>query len=52
MLNEELFNVVVRNTKCQNSLEDKIAYELYGCSYDELGYDEKEEVTYEALDRM
>ena len=35
-----------------NAMEDKIAKELYGCKWDELDYDDRESVTYEAYDRL
>ena len=42
----------MNQTKRQNSLEDEIAKEWYGCLFEELDYDEKELVQYEAIDRM
>ena len=44
--------IAITNTKKQNKLEDKIATEWFGCTWDELDYDDKELVTWEALDRM
>lgn len=35
-----------------NAMEDKVAKELYGCTWDELDYDDKEVCTYEAYDRL
>ena len=35
-----------------NAMEDKVAKELYGCTWDELDEDERTEVTYEAYDRL
>lgn len=35
-----------------NAMEDKIAREWYGCKWDELDYDDRESVTYEAYDRL
>ena len=35
-----------------NSMEDKVAKEWYGCTWDELDEDERTEVTYEAYDRL
>ena len=35
-----------------NVMEDKVAKELYGCTWDELDEDERTEVTYEAYDRL
>ena len=39
-------------TRSINNMEDKIAKEWYGCTYDELDYDDREGVTYEAYDRL
>ena len=44
--------IALYETHSLNLLEDSIAQEWYGCSYDELGEDERCEVTYEALDRF
>ena len=49
---DNLFQVAMERTKRQNALEDEIAKEWYGCTFDELDYDDKEMVTYEAADRM
>ena len=35
-----------------NAMENKVAREWYGCTWDELDYDERTEVTYEAYDRL
>ena len=35
-----------------NAMEDKVAKEWYGCTWDELDYDDKELCTYEAYDRL
>ena len=35
-----------------NAMEDKVAKELYGCTWDELDYDDRESCTYEAYDRL
>ena len=51
-LNKGMLEIAMANTKKQNSLEDKIAMEWYGCTWDELDYDDKELVTNEAMDRM
>jgi hypothetical protein len=51
-LNKGMMEIAMANTKKQNNLEDKIAMEWYGCTWDELDYDDKESVTNEALDRM
>ena len=39
-------------TKRINAMEDKVAKEWYGCTWDELDYDDKELCTYEAYDRL
>lgn len=44
--------IAMEQTRKQISLEEKIAKEWYGKSYDELDEDEKLEVGYEAIDRM
>jgi hypothetical protein len=51
-ISKELMNQAMKNAMKQNALEDKIAMEWYGCSFDELGYDDKELVAWEAQDRM
>lgn len=35
-----------------NAMENKVAKEWYGCTWDELDEDERTEVTYEAYDRL
>lgn len=35
-----------------NAMEDRVAKEWYGCTWDELDYDDKELCTYEAYDRL
>ena len=35
-----------------NAMEDKVAKEWYGCTWDELDYDDKELCTQEAYDRL
>ena len=35
-----------------NDIENKVAKELYGCTWDELDYDDREICTYEAYDRL
>ena len=42
----------IRTTKKVNGMEDSIAEEWFGCLDEELDYDEKELVTYEAYDRL
>lgn len=51
-INKEAFKIAMQQTKRQNNLEEQIAIEWYGCSYDELDYDDRELVTFEAADRM
>lgn len=51
-INKQLLNQALRSTENQNALENEIAMEWYGCSFDELDYDDREEVTWEALDRL
>lgn len=51
-VNKELFKEAVKVVNRRNVLEDKIAYEWYGCLYDELDYDDKELVEWEARDRL
>ena len=52
MLDDYLVQVSMEGTKRQNALEDEIAKEWYGCTFDELDYDDKEMVACEAADRM
>lgn len=51
-MNNELIRQSIKSTKRINAMEDKIAKEWYGCSWDELEYDDKELVTNEAYDRL
>ena len=51
-MNNELFRQSMESTKRINAMEDKIAKEWYGCSWNELEYDVKELVTNEAYDRL
>ena len=51
-MNNELIRQSIKSTKRINAMEDKIAKEWYGCSFDELEYDDKELVTDEAYDRL
>ena len=44
--------ITIKSTKRINAMEDKIAREWYGCSWNELEYDDKELVTNEAYDRL
>lgn len=49
---KKLLKQAMNVTNRINAMEDKIAKEWYGCSWDELEYDDKELVTYEAYDRL
>lgn len=51
-LSKSMVEISIEKTKKQNSLEDEIAMELFGCTWDELEYDDKELVTYEAMSRL
>ena len=51
-MNNELIRQSIKSTKRINAMEDKIAKEWYGCSWDELEYDDKELVTNEVYDRL
>lgn len=46
------FKQAIEAANCINNMEELIAKEWYGCSYDELDYDDKELVTNEAYDRI
>ena len=48
----DMLKQAIRTTKKINAIEDSIAKEWFGCLYEELDYDEKELVTYEAYDRL
>lgn len=52
MLNKQMMRHALETTEKRNSLEDKIALEWFGCTYDELDYDDKDLVECEALERM
>lgn len=49
---KEYWKQALQATNRINAMEDKIAKEWYGCIWNELDYDEKELVTYEAYDRL
>ena len=51
-MDNELIRQSIKSTKRINAMEDKIAKEWYGCSWNELEYDDKELVTNEAYDRL
>ena len=51
ILFEDAHNQAMRMTRRQNKLEDKLAKRYYGVSsWDDLDYDQKEEITYLAMD--
>lgn len=52
MVDMNLLRIAQANTEKINKLEDEIAQEWFGCSYDELDEDDRAEVSYEAHDRM
>lgn len=47
-INESILQIVLREAKIIEVLEERIAQKEYGCSYGELNYDEQELVTIEA----
>ena len=49
---EWAWQLAMEQTKKQNDLEEQIAQEWFGKSFEELDYDDKEMVSYEAIDRM
>ncbi|MDE6231930.1 MAG: hypothetical protein K2M60_01080 [Lachnospiraceae bacterium] len=51
-ITKTMLKEALRAAEEQNNLEEQIAHELYGCSFNELDYDDQEEVMYEASDRM
>ena len=51
-VDKTLLQMSIKSAKAQNQLEDKIAKEWYGCTFDELSEDDKELVVYEAADRL
>ena len=51
-MNNMLLRAAIESANSISAMEDKIAMEWYGCTYDELDYDDKELVTYEAYDRV
>ena len=50
--NDSYLKIAQEATNRINAMEDKVAKELYGCTWDELDEDERTEVTYEAYDRL
>lgn len=51
-MNESLLKEIRSNVNKRNNLEERLSYEMFGCSFNELDYDEKEEVIFEAEDRI
>ena len=49
---DEYMRIAQEETNRINAMEDKVAKEWYGCTWDELDYDDKELCTYEAYDRL
>ena len=49
---DEYMRIAQEETNRINAMEDKVAKELYGCTWDKLDYDDKELCTYEAYDRL
>ena len=49
---KECWKQALQATYKINAMEDRVAKEWYGCTWDELDEDEKTEVTYEAYDRL
>ena len=49
---DEYMRIAQEETNRINAMEDKVAKELYGCTWDELDYDDREICTYEAYDRL
>lgn len=49
---KECWKQALQATNRINAMEDKVAKEWYGCTWNELDYDERELVTYEAYDRL
>mgnify|MGYP003460099372 FL=1 len=49
---KEYWKQALQATNRINAMEDKVAKEWYGCTWDELDYDDKELCTYEAYDRL
>jgi len=51
-MSNQYWEQAMEMTEKMNNLDDEIAMEWYGVPYDELGYDERDEVFYEMEDRM
>ena len=49
---DEYMRIAQEETNRINAMEDQVAKEWYGCTWDELDYDDKELCTYEAYDRL
>ena len=50
--NDSYIKMTQEATNRINAMENKVAKELYGCTWNELDEDERTEVTYEAYDRL
>ena len=50
--NDVYVKMAQESTNRINAMEDKVAKEWYGCTWNELDEDERTEVTYEAYDRL
>lgn len=49
---DEYMRIALEETNRINAMEDRVAKEWYGCTWDELDYDDKELCTCEAYDRL
>ena len=49
-IDKKLLRHVMQEVKKQNSLEDELALKNHGVRWDELEYDEKEEISIMAMD--
>ena len=49
---DEYMRIAQEETNRINAMEDKVAKEWYGCTWDELDYDDKELCANEAYDRL
>lgn len=49
-IDKKLLRHVMQEVKKQNSLEDELALKNHGVGWDELEYDEKEEISIMAMD--
>lgn len=51
-MKNQFLEIAKERTKAINKMEEKIARELFDCSFDELDYDDQEYVIYEVSDRL